>query len=230
MKSLIASFVCLSLAGSVMAGPLIAPSGPTPESLGWKAGEVAPSPLVPRYSDPRFKTKAEAINAKRVGEEELQRCAKIRLHQTALCNEKILVNQCMGKAEKVLRERERLANQLIRSADHQIRIFTTEERRKKGAVTRDLMPQKRGDISDKVEKSNQKIKAQTERKLQEQANVEAYDAKLAENEARKAKMMQEAEKRKADRAARQASYEKERQEREEAQRRQAENNQASKFF
>lgn len=228
MKSFfVASVVCLSFAASVFAEPLITPSGPSAEALGWKAGEVAPSPLVPRYSDPTFKTKAEAIEAKQVAQAELKRCQKIRLHQKALCNEKFLVNQCMGKAEKVLRERERLANQLVRTADHQIRIFTAQEKKKQSSVGRDLMPQKRGDISAKVAESNHKLKVQEERKLQEFANEEAFNAKQAANEARKEKLTREAAKRQADRQERQARYEKERREREEAQRRQAESNQKS---
>ena len=217
----------LCFVGSVCAQPFVAPSARSAEDLGWKAGEVAPSPLAPRYTNPTFKTKPEAEEAKRVAQEELKRCQKIRLHQKALCNEKLLVNQCMGKVEKVLRERERLANQLVRTADHQIRIFTTQEKKKKSSVGRDLMPQKRGDISEKIAKSNKKLKVQEERKLQEQANVEAFNAKQIENEARKEKLAKEAAKRKADRQERQARYEKERREREEAQRRQAESNQKS---
>ena len=119
-KKITVGLVMMALATSVFAAANEDAEFVTPEELGWEAGVVAPSPLDPDYVDPEFKTLEEAEKAKAEG-------------HTYLCQKKVFVNDCIERAESVLYKRTRIANQLIRKADHQIRIFKSKERRAQAA-------------------------------------------------------------------------------------------------
>lgn len=197
----------------------------TPEELGWEAGVVAPSPLVPEFENPQFKTIEEAERAKAIAEAELDRIEKLRKGHTYLCQKKVFVNDCIDRAETVLYKRTRIANQLIRTADHQIRIFKTKEHQSSQAKE-PSMPAKRGQVKD----NSDKIAKQNARQAQESANIAAYEAKMKEQEARRAELEQAAAERKAKREERRAAYEEERQKREQAQKAQEEQNKKGGLF
>lgn len=224
-KKIILGLLSACIAGSVIAAPDEDAEFITPESLGWEAGVVAPSPLDPDYIDPEFKTLEEAEQGKAIGEAELKRIERLRQGHTYLCQKKIFVNDCIDRAESVLYKRTRIANQLIRKANHQIRIFKSKQRQADGAQA-PAMPSKRGDIK----KTDEKVAAQNVRKAQEGANQAAYDEKVKAAEQRKAEMLKAAEERKAKREAKKAAYEAERQKREEAQKRQQEQSQKGGLF
>ena len=215
----------MALATSVFAAANEDAEFVTPEELGWEAGVVAPSPLEPDFVDPEFKTLAEAEKAKAIGEAELKRIQRLREGHTYLCQKKVFVNDCIERAESVLYKRTRIANQLIRKADHQIRIFKSQERRSQAAQEQS-MPAQRGS----VKSNDEKIAKQSARQQQEQANVAAYEAKLKAQDERVAQLQKEAAERKAKREARKAAYEAERQKREQAQKLQKENSQKEGLF
>ena len=135
------------------------------------------------------------------------------------------MNDCIDRAETVLYKRTRIANQLIRTADHQIRIFKTKERQSSQAKE-PSMPAKRGQVKD----NSDKIAKQNARQAQESANIAAYEAKMKEQEARRAELEQAAAERKAKREERRAAYEEERQKREQAQKAQEEQNKKGGLF
>lgn len=224
-KKITVGFVMMALATSVFAAANEDAEFVTPEELGWEAGVVAPSPLEPDFVDPEFKTLAEAEKAKAIGEAELKRIQRLREGHTYLCQKKVFVNDCIERAESVLYKRTRIANQLIRKADHQIRIFKSQERRSQ-AAQKPAMPAQRGS----VKSNDEKIAKQSARQQQEQANVAAYEAKLKAQDERVAQLQKEAAKRKAKREARKAAYEAERQKREQAQKLQKENSQKEGLF
>lgn len=224
-KKIVLGFFAAFCVGCAIAAPSEDVDFVTPEDLGWEAGVVAPSPLVPDYIDPEFKTLEEAEKAKAIGEAELARIQKLREGHNYLCQKKVFVNDCIDRAESVLYKRTRIANQLIRKADHEIRIFKSQERRAQGAQE-PAMPAKRANIS----KNDDKIAKQNERKLQEGANIEAYEAKQQAQLERKAELEKAAAERKAKREARQAAYEAERQKRQEAQNKQDEQNKKGGLF
>ena len=224
-KKIVVGLISAALAGFVYAAPDEDAEFKTPEELGWEAGVVAPSPLDPEYIDPEFKTLEEAEKAKAIGEAELKRIEKLRAGHNYLCQKKIFVNDCIDRAEGVLFKRSRIANKLIRQADHQIRIFKTEERRAKAAQD-SPMPSKRATVKN----NDDKIAKQNAKKAQEGANQAAYDAKLQAQEARRAQLEKEAADRKAKREARQAAYEAERAKREQAQKIQEQQNQKGGLF
>lgn len=225
----------LTITTLLIAVPMAAFSTPTPEELGWEAGVVGPSPLKQRYTTPLFKTVDEAEQAKALADEELARVKKLREGQHYLCNQKIFVNSCINKAEKVLKERERFAEQLKRTADHQIRQIEINNHQKK-ADPEPPQPTRRGEVKTVKEASMPtKRGAVTEpkvtRQAQEAANVEAFTNKQSEQEARKAKLQEEAKARQARREARQARYEADRKKREAAQENQGkEDSSAFPFF
>ena len=126
-KKITVGLVMMALATSVFAAANEDAEFVTPEELGWEAGVVAPSPLDPDYVDPEFKTLEEAEKAKAIGEAELKRIQRLREGHTYLCQKRVFVNDCIERAESVLYKRTRIANQLIRKADHQIRIFKSKE-------------------------------------------------------------------------------------------------------
>ena len=221
-KKITVGLVMMALATSVFAAANEDAEFVTPEELGWEAGVVAPSPLDPDYVDPEFKTLEEAEKAKAIGEAELKRIQRLREGHTYLCQKKVFVNDCIERAESVLYKRTRIANQLIRKADHQIRIFKSKERRAQ-AAQQPSMPAQRGS----VKSNDEKISA---RQQQEQANVAAYEAKLKAQDERVAQLQKEAAERKAKREARKAAYEAERQKREQAQKLQKENSQKEGLF
>ena len=218
-KKIIVGLICASAAGLGLAAPDEEAEFVTPEQLGWEAGVVAPSPLDPEYINPEFKTLEEAEKAKAIGEAELKRIEKLRAGHNYLCQKKIFVNDCIDRAEGVLFKRSRIANQLIRQADHQIRIFKSQERRDK-AAQEPVMPAKRGEVKN----NDDKIAQQNARKAQEGANLAAYDEKLKAQEVRRDELEKAAAERKAKREARQAAYQAERKQREEAQKLQQEQN------
>lgn len=224
-KKITVGFVMMALATSVFAAANEDAEFVTPEELGWEAGVVAPSPLEPDFVDPEFKTLAEAEKAKAIGEAELKRIQRLREGHTYLCQKKVFVNDCIERAESVLYKRTRIANQLIRKADHQIRIFKSKERRSQ-AAQKPSMPAQRGS----VKSNDEKIAKQSARQQQEQANVAAYEAKLKAQDERVAQLQKEAAERKAKREARKAAYEAERQKREQAQKLQKENSQKEGLF
>lgn len=224
-KRIVLGLLSVFIVGSAFAAPDEDAEFITPESLGWEAGVVGPSPLDPDYIDPEFKTLQEAEKAKAIGEAELKRIQRLREGHTYLCQKKIFVNDCIDRAETVLYKRTRIANQLIRKADHQIRIFKSQQRQA-DAAQGPAMPAKRAD----VKSADEKIAAQNARKSQEQANQAAYDAKVKAAEDRKAEMLKAAEERKAKREAKKAAYEAERQKREQAQKLQQEQSQKGSFF
>lgn len=224
-KKITVGFVMMALATSVFAAANEDAGFVTPEELGWEAGVVAPSPLEPDFVDPEFKTLAEAEKAKAIGEAELKRIQRLREGHTYLCQKKVFVNDCIERAESVLYKRTRIANQLIRKADHQIRIFKSQERRSQ-AAQKPAMPAQRGS----VKSNDEKIAKQSARQQQEQANVAAYEAKLKAQDERVAQLQKEAAERKAKREARKAAYEAERQKREQAQKLQKENSQKEGLF
>ncbi|HIU84843.1 MAG TPA: hypothetical protein IAC66_05725 [Candidatus Aphodousia gallistercoris] len=214
--------LCCSIGFSAQASS----GNPTPEELGWEAGVVAPSPLLPRYSEPLFKTVQEGEEAKALAEEELQRIEKLRQGHRHLCGQKIFVNSCINKAEKVLKERERIAQQLIRTADHQIRMIQTQKRQAE-RNTEPPQPAKRGQVQREVKEASMPanragVTGEVTREEQEQANVQAYEAKQQEQAARKAELLKQAEARKAKREARQARYEEDMKKRAQAQQQQSE--------
>lgn len=225
VKKIIAGLIAASFAGALLAAPDEDAEFVTPEQLGWEAGVVAPSPLDPEYVNPEFKTLEEAEKAKAIGEAELKRIEKLRAGHTYLCQKKIFVNDCIDRAETVLFKRSRIANQLIRKADHQIRIFKSQERREKGAQDQ-AMPAKRGSVKN----NDDKIARQDARRAQEGANLAAYDEKLKAQEVRKSELEGAAAERKAKREARQKAYEAERQKRVEAQKLQDEQNKKDGLF
>ncbi len=222
MKKILAAVLLLGVSTALLAAPLVRSPLHEARALGWEAGVVAPSPIKERYANVKFKTRQEAEAAGRDAEAELARCAKIREYQRALCNEKVLVNRCMDQAEKVLRERERFASLLMRKSNHHVRIFKSEEKRARNNKPNNLMPAQRGDISTKVQESDKKLSVKAQRRLQEGVNLEARQEKIKENEARKARVLEEAKKRQADREARRARYEADRQKRQAAQKSQSE--------
>lgn len=224
-KKLIVGLIAASFAGSLLAAPDEDAEFVTPEELGWEAGVVAPSPLDPEYINPEFKTLEEAEKAKAIGEAELKRIEKLRAGHTYLCQKKIFVNDCIDRAETVLFKRSRIANQLIRQADHQIRIFKSQQRREKSARDQ-AMPAKRGSVKN----NDEKIARQDARRAQEGANLAAYDEKLKAQEVRKNELEAAAVERKAKREARQRAYEAERQKRQEAQKLQDEQNKKDGFL
>ena len=224
-KKITVGFVMMALATSVFAAANEDAEFVTPEELGWEAGVVAPSPLEPDFVDPEFKTLAEAEKAKAIGEAELKRIQRLREGHTYLCQKKVFVNDCIERAESVLYKSTRIANQLIRKADHQIRIFKSQERRSQ-AAQKPAMPAQRGS----VKSNDEKIAKQSARQQQEQANVAAYEAKLKAQDERVAQLQKEAAERKAKREARKAAYEAERQKREQAQKLQKENSQKEGLF
>lgn len=225
VKKIIAGLIAASFAGALLAAPDEDAEFVTPEQLGWEAGVVAPSPLDPEYVNPEFKTLEEAEKAKAIGEAELKRIEKLRAGHTYLCQKKIFVNDCIDRAETVLFKRSRIANQLIRKADHQIRIFKSQERREKGAQDQ-AMPAKRGSVKN----NDDKIARQDARRAQEGANLAAYDEKLKAQEVRKSELEAAAAERKAKREVRQKAYEAERQKRVEAQKLQDEQNKKDGLF
>ena len=225
VKKIIAGLIAASFAGALLAAPDEDAEFVTPEQLGWEAGVVAPSPLDPEYVNPEFKTLEEAEKAKAIGEAELKRIEKLRAGHTYLCQKKIFVNDCIDRAETVLFKRSRIANQLIRKADHQIRIFKSQERREKDAQDQ-AMPAKRGSVKN----NDDKIARQDARRAQEGANLAAYDEKLKAQEVRKSELEAAAAERKAKREARQKAYEAERQKRVEAQKLQDEQNKKDGLF
>ena len=176
-KKIVVGLISAALAGFVYAAPDEDAEFKTPEELGWEAGVVAPSPLDPEYIDPEFKTLEEAEKAKAIGEAELKRIEKLRAGHNYLCQKKIFVNDCIDRAEGVLFKRSRIANKLIRQADHQIRIFKTEERRAKAAQD-SPMPAKRATVKN----NDDKIAKQNAKKAQEGANQAAYEAERAKRE------------------------------------------------
>ena len=224
-KKIVVGLISAFIAGSVFAALDEDAEFITPESLGWEAGVVGPSPLDPDYIDPEFKTLEEAEKGKAIGEAELKRIQRLREGHTYLCQKKIFVNDCIDRAETVLYKRTRIANRLIRKADHQIRIFKSQQRQAEAAQG-PAMPAKRADVKN----VDEKIAAQNARKAQEGANQAAYDAKVKAAEERKAEMMKAAEERKAKREAKKAAYEAERQKREEAQKLQKEQAEKGSFF
>jgi len=224
-KKITVGLVMMALATSVFAAANEDAEFVTPEELGWEAGVVAPSPLDPDYVDPEFKTLAEAEKAKAIGEAELKRIQRLREGHTYLCQKKVFVNDCIERAESVLYKRTRIANQLIRKADHQIRIFKSKERRAQ-AAQQPSMPAQRAS----VKSNDEKIAKQSARQQQEQANEAAYEAKLKAQDERIAQLQKEAAERKAKREARKAAYEAERQKREQAQKLQKENSQKEGLF
>lgn len=203
----------------------------TPAELGWEAGVVAPSPLKPTWENKKLTTKSVAEKAKEQAREEIARIKKIRDGQRALCQEKIFVNACLNKAEDVLRDRERFANQLLRSADHQLRIFGWQEKKAQPKPSR-MMPKAKGDrdsISD--EELKEMKRPVTERARQELANEKAFDEKQKAQEERRERLKAEAQKRKERREARRAEQEAEKKAREAAQQQQeAQKNKSSVFF
>lgn len=205
----------------------VAQTQPTPEELGWEAGVVAPSPLSPKYDNPTFKTRQEAEDAKAIAQAELERIEKLRAGHMHLCQSKLFVNDCYDNAERVLQKRSRIARQLIRTADHQIRSFAVKERQAEGAKREARMPAKRAEVKQPVAETEQQKSA---RIAQEQANEQAYEAKVRAQEERVAKMQQEAQERKAQRLERQKAHEAELKERQAAQERQSQEQDKGLFF
>ena len=139
------NFKKLFLLGMLLPVSMLAMGASTPEDLGWEAGVVAPSPLKSKYATPLFQTIEEVEQAKALADEELDRVKKLREGQHYLCNQKILVNSCINKAEKVLKDRERFAEQLKRTADHQIRQIKINNQQKK-ADPEPPQPTRRGEV------------------------------------------------------------------------------------
>ena len=183
------------------------------------------SAIVRRFGEEFFHALEEAEKGKAIGEAELKRIQRLREGHTYLCQKKIFVNDCIDRAETVLYKRTRIANRLIRKADHQIRIFQSQQRQA-DAAQGPAMPAKRADVKN----VDEKIAAQNARKAQEGANQAAYDAKVKAAQERKAEMQKAAEERKAKREAKKAAYEAERQKREQAQKLQQEQSQKGSFF
>ncbi|MBO7173564.1 MAG: hypothetical protein J6V64_04425 [Burkholderiaceae bacterium] len=212
---------------AVMQAPAMAQ---TPEQLGWEAGVVAPSPLRGVWENKKLATKSLAQKAKVDAQAEIARVKKLRAAQKALCQEKIFVNACVNKAEKVLRDRERFANQLLRTADHELRMMSWNEKRAQ-PKPEDLMPQKNAPAASVTD---QELKAQgkrvTERARQEVANEKAFDEKQQAQAERKARLQAEAAERKARREARRAQHEADKKAREEAQRHQETKKDKSSVF
>ena len=88
-KKIVVGLISAFIAGSVLAAPDEDAEFITPESLGWEAGVVGPSPLDPDYIDPEFKTLEEAEKGKAIGEAELKRIQRLREGHTYLCQKKI---------------------------------------------------------------------------------------------------------------------------------------------
>ena len=212
---------------AVMQAPAMAQ---TPEQLGWEAGVVAPSPLRGVWENKNLATKSLAQKAKVDAQAEIARVKKLRAAQKALCQEKIFVNACVNKAEKVLRDRERFANQLLRTADHELRMMSWNEKRAQ-PKPEDLMPQKNAPAASVTD---EELKAQgkrvTERARQEVANEKAFDEKQQAQAERKARLQAEAAERKARREARRAQHEADKKAREEAQRHQETKKDKSSVF
>ena len=222
IKELTITVVALFCANSAFAQ-----EQPSPEELGWEAGVVAPSPLSPKYDNPTFKTRQDAEDAKAIAEAELVRIEKLRAGHMHLCQSKLFVNDCYDSAERVLQKRSRIARQLIRTADHQIRTFAVKERQGEGAKRQERMPAKRADVKKPVTETQQQKNA---RIAQEQANEQAYKAKVQAQQERVAKMQQEAQERKAKRLERQKAHEAELKERQAAQDRQSQEQGKGLFF
>lgn len=218
------NFKKLFLLGMLLPVSMLAMGASTPEDLGWEAGVVAPSPLKSKYATPLFQTIEEVEQAKALADEELDRVKKLREGQHYLCNQKILVNSCINKAEKVLKDRERFAEQLKRTADHQIRQIKINNQQKK-ADPEPPQPTRRGEVKTVKEASMPTKRGvvsepNVTRQDQEAANVEAFANKQSEQELRKEQLQQEAKARQERREARQARYEADRKKREAAQERQ----------
>jgi hypothetical protein len=203
----------------------------TPQELGWEAGVVAPSPLRGVWENQKLVTKSQAQKAKADAQAEIARVKKLRAGQKALCQEKIFVNACINKAEKVLRDRERFANQLLRTADHELRVMGWNEKRAQRKPEQ-LMPKKNAEAATVTD---EELKAQgkrvTERARQEVANEKAFEEKQKAQAERRARLEAEAAERKARREARRAQHEAQKKAREDAQRQQeAKKDKASVFF
>lgn len=190
----------------------------TPKELGWEAGVVAPSPLRPVWENKKLAPKPVAQKAKADAQAEIARVKKLRAAQKALCQEKVFVNACMNKAEKVLRDRERFANQLLRSADHELRIMGWNEKRAQPKPEQ-LMPKKNAPAARVTdEELKQQGKRVNERVRQEVANEKAFDEKQKAQAERRARLEAEAAERKARREARRAQQEADKKARQDAQR------------
>lgn len=227
MRILRSALMTLS-ALAVMQSPVLAQ---TPQELGWEAGVVAPSPLRPIWENKPLSTMSVAEKARAAAREELERVKKLRSAQKALCQEKIFVNACLNKAEEVLRDRQRFAAQLLRTADKEIRGFKIAEKVDKPQPSR-LMPKKKAEaqtITDEDLKAEGK--RVTERARQELANERAFEEKQKAQDERRERLKAEAEKRKARREARRAEQEAKKKAQEAAQAHQdQQKNKSSVFF